>query len=321
MTVPGGQINMTDIANEWGGGYSLSQYYKGGSYVPSGHVGAPNVPSSGQISFSNFANSTAELDQYTITNHWWSYRDRYTRAWASSGWAGDTNQWNNPNARYVSSVTNTFSYANSDLGKYSKYFTMVYMSVGGLGDYGSMSGSVNSGSLYATNRDVFYLGDGASPAVTGTYGLAYKVQVYSGYPTDVTSSTVTSTHGGGNYGVWTYSYMIPGRWAVAEEVYNPNFASFSRTMSPGRIHMVFIERGGNGSGYVASAHSTTSTTPNPYQINYNAWWYNGGAVQLNCNPTGSNIDNAWWALDSYGNKTSPWPMTETPRVFVDLYRY
>ena len=60
MPLPGsGSISLNDIQNEFGGSnpISISEYYNNGSFVRS--LGAaPNVPTSGQIAFSNFYGST-----------------------------------------------------------------------------------------------------------------------------------------------------------------------------------------------------------------------------------------------------------------------
>ena len=51
MTLPssGSSISMSQINSEFGGGYSLGSYYKGGSYVTANDY-APNDSSSGAIS-------------------------------------------------------------------------------------------------------------------------------------------------------------------------------------------------------------------------------------------------------------------------------
>ena len=68
MTLPiSGPISLTDIQTEFGGTapISLSEYYKGGAYVPAGGS-APNVPTSGPISLSNFYGAR-KLTLYTYT--------------------------------------------------------------------------------------------------------------------------------------------------------------------------------------------------------------------------------------------------------------
>lgn len=63
MTLPSsGAITLSDIQTEFGGTnpISLSEYYAGGSYVPSGTTGVNGaVPSSGAISMSHFYGTTA----------------------------------------------------------------------------------------------------------------------------------------------------------------------------------------------------------------------------------------------------------------------
>jgi hypothetical protein len=68
MTLPSsGPISLTEIQTEFGGTdpISLSEYYKGGAYVPPSSA-APNVPTSGPISLSNFYGAR-KLTLYTYT--------------------------------------------------------------------------------------------------------------------------------------------------------------------------------------------------------------------------------------------------------------
>ena len=74
--VSSGAVSLSDIATEFGGSqpHSMSEYYSGGSNVPSGTQNASGVtiPTSGQISLaSSFYGSVAEvvLLQTTITIH------------------------------------------------------------------------------------------------------------------------------------------------------------------------------------------------------------------------------------------------------------
>lgn len=55
-----GAISLNDIATEFGGTtpHSISEYYRGGSFVPSGPSQNANIPTSGQISFSQFYGAT-----------------------------------------------------------------------------------------------------------------------------------------------------------------------------------------------------------------------------------------------------------------------
>jgi hypothetical protein len=56
MTVPAVTVALTDIQTEFGGSnpISLSEYYKGGSYVMAGVTDPNTIPASGQISLSDF---------------------------------------------------------------------------------------------------------------------------------------------------------------------------------------------------------------------------------------------------------------------------
>ena len=68
MTLPtSGPISLTDIQTEFGGSnpVSLSEYYKGGAYVDFNDF-APNVPTSGSISLSDFYGA-ANTTFYTTT--------------------------------------------------------------------------------------------------------------------------------------------------------------------------------------------------------------------------------------------------------------
>ena len=66
-----GAISLSNIASEMGGStpHSLSEYYRGGGLTPN-HSNTSNIPTSGQISFSNFygANATAPgVANYSFT--------------------------------------------------------------------------------------------------------------------------------------------------------------------------------------------------------------------------------------------------------------
>ena len=73
MAIQGsGSISMTDIVNEFGGSvpHSLSEYYRNGGEVPGNTT---NVPTSGQISMSNFYNAVNEI-QLTISSTTTNYQ-------------------------------------------------------------------------------------------------------------------------------------------------------------------------------------------------------------------------------------------------------
>ena len=70
MTLPSsGPISLADIQTEFGGSnpISLSEYYKSGLYVSAGAT-APNVPTSGLISISNFYGASAVPTTYSFNS-------------------------------------------------------------------------------------------------------------------------------------------------------------------------------------------------------------------------------------------------------------
>ena len=85
MTLPSsGQISFLDLQNEFGGSYPISsnEYYRGGSYASPTEVTSPNIPTSGQVSMS----------QYYGTKKWnmvYSQVGNTTQAlMRGAGWAG-----------------------------------------------------------------------------------------------------------------------------------------------------------------------------------------------------------------------------------------
>ena len=67
-----GSISMSDIQNEYGGSnpISLSEYYRGGTYVPV-HDNTLGIPSSGTISMDDFrgTSATPPIQVVTYTQH------------------------------------------------------------------------------------------------------------------------------------------------------------------------------------------------------------------------------------------------------------
>ena len=67
MTVPSTNVGLSDIQSEFGGSnpISISEYYAGGSNVPSGTTGGVppgSIPSSGQISIGQFRGAVSSYD-------------------------------------------------------------------------------------------------------------------------------------------------------------------------------------------------------------------------------------------------------------------
>ena len=95
MVLPnyGYSISMSQMNSEFGAGYSLSSYYRYGSYV-TGNDYAPFVPSSGAISFDNFHNAKknsyngvcfGSSQYYTISSYNTGYVDVYVEAGGGGG--------------------------------------------------------------------------------------------------------------------------------------------------------------------------------------------------------------------------------------------
>ena len=68
-----GAISLSDIASEFGDSTpnSISEFYRGGSLVPNTSTNT-NVPTSGQISFSQFYGAADQLWSMTVTNGYYS---------------------------------------------------------------------------------------------------------------------------------------------------------------------------------------------------------------------------------------------------------
>lgn len=83
-----GAISLANLQTEFGGSHpiSLSEYYRGGSYVGSTNT---NVPTSGAISLSNFYGASAFLPDYTPDALNWS--DIYETHTGQNGGTGLTN--------------------------------------------------------------------------------------------------------------------------------------------------------------------------------------------------------------------------------------
>ena len=70
MALPSsGAISLSAIASEFGDSTpnSISEFYRGGSLVPNTSINT-NVPTSGEISFSDFRGAANQLWSTTITN-------------------------------------------------------------------------------------------------------------------------------------------------------------------------------------------------------------------------------------------------------------
>lgn len=103
MPIPGsGTISATTIQTEFGGAnpISISEYYRGGGLVPNTGTNA-GIPTSGQISYSQFYGSSAVTVSVNVTARTVSVSGTGTQtasiSFANNGSNGYTNEWLNPN--------------------------------------------------------------------------------------------------------------------------------------------------------------------------------------------------------------------------------
>lgn len=91
MALPGsGDIRLSDLIAEFGGGTKLSDFYRGGAYVPDTPTNA-GVPASGDISLSDFYGASVVSDTVTVNSQSVSHIDfagtstTYAGIWYQSG--------------------------------------------------------------------------------------------------------------------------------------------------------------------------------------------------------------------------------------------
>lgn len=325
-----GSLSLSEIQAEFGGSnpISLSEYYAGAGLVNPGTVGYPigagpsPIPSSGDIRISDFYGASAEPSAVALANYFWNYRGNLVRYGDEGGlqyYPGDLFLQNRPNARYVRSVTNTWTYANGGLPITSSFFTMVSISVGQINNYPTISASASPGSLLQQYGPFQYVGDGDQPSLVGNaFGLQAITQTYQGQINTVTSNAITSSHAGGNAGVWNHSYLIPGKWRFQNGEGYINFDpsnGYARTIGAGKIHVLVIERGRNGQYTLpiplhtfASGQITGTNT-----MTADSWWYNGGGSQLTVNTNDVDLWTSWAAAGPY--------MSDRPYISAILENY
>ena len=329
-----GSLSLSEIQAEFGGNnpIGLDEYYAGNGRVNPGTVGYPSgsavaIPSSGAISISNFYGASAEPSAVALANYFWDNRANLVRYGDEGGlqyYPGDYFVQNRPNARYVNSVTNTWTYANSSLPITSSFFTMVSISVGKINNYPSISAYANaSGPLLQQYGPFAYIGDSRVATLVGNgYGLQAITQTYQGQINTVTSNAITSSHGGGNGGVWNHSYLIPGKWRFQDGQGYLNFdpysfpgGSYARTLGAGKIHVLVVERGRN---YPYPLPIPLHTTASGQYLGTNtmtvdSYWYNGGGSQLTVNTSSTDLWTSWANEGPY--------MTDWPYIGAILENY
>lgn len=109
MTLPtSGPLSLSDIQTEFGGSnpISLSEYYAGGAYVPSGTTGTYGaVPTSGAISIQNFYGTTSLVINFTDDYvdggvQYYTAQAGYQICGTTSGGITIGNVYNNVNGSY-----------------------------------------------------------------------------------------------------------------------------------------------------------------------------------------------------------------------------
>jgi hypothetical protein len=295
-----GSLSLSEIQAEFGGSnpIGLNEYYAGGGLVNSGTVGYPSgsavsIPSSGAISISNFYGASAEPNAVALANYFWNNRSnfvRYSDFPPINYYPGDNWSRNVFNARYTSSFTNSWTYSNSYLPLSSMFYTLVSVAVGAIGNYPSITPSTSTGSLLHQFGPFTFVGDGVQPTPVGNgFGINVITQTFVGQVNSVTSNSITSSHAGGNRGAWAYSYLIPGKWTFEGSGSQVNFDgyNYSRTVGAGKMHFMFVERGGDYPNPLPQPSGAANV------ITADNWWYNGSSVQLVVNTSSSAINPSW----------------------------
>jgi hypothetical protein len=266
-----------------------------------------------------------EASELSIMNSWWFNRTNYVRTGLTpTSYPGDLRQWNSPHIRYYPSqlypdvggyYTVLFTYSTAinaaaiALAQLSRYYTVVTYVTGKLQPSGGTLTNppdaipVNtSGALQypISTAGIFYTGDNvAQPNTNFIDGLGARISVYEGRLSDITSSYVTAQQGGSNHGSWPYQLMIPGKWGIAKQEIDFNTGS-NRTLGPGRMALVLYERGVNRPGL--------QTLPTTEGMSYDAYWYNGGGMQILVNPNSYAVNVNLSAFNT----------GYTPRVYFEL---
>lgn len=294
-------FSLLDVQNKFGGSgdIALSEYYRGGAYVPN-VVGCYGVPTSGTISISQLQDASITSSSTDILSHVWNNRSsHFFKANSSNNWVwpGDTYDRNNsPVNRYITSYTISGGVGPA-APAYSGWTTIVALAAG------SSSGITG----LTTNAS----GNGYADYVNGEE-LSWWIQHIQTTPTSINSVSLTASRSGGNSGSWDKIIVLPGRWGIDQGAVTTNMAmGWSRTLSPGRIGWFATGTGYDGNMTPPSAGTTG------YIIKGSEWWYNNSVSYVQFNPTGSNhtfqVGNV---ADNYGNPTGVWAYR---RRYVEFY--
>jgi hypothetical protein len=301
MTVPD-PTSLLDVKTEWGGptNPSLTDYYRGGSYVPDNYNTTGGVSAAGAISLRQLTGTLAEADGATCLAGWWPQRSYYNRAGAYGGSssAPDNNVANVQYGRYTGSVTSNYGFSGSTANStgYSKTATSITWAIGAQNSISSVTESPGSWSA--------------------AYSYAYReqsVQIRWGNQIhrNVTSGSVTYSRLGNNSGTWDGQYIIPGKWQVdawaqqpVTDAGYPGSTTLNYALEAGKILLLTAYRASYDSNLFDNYHTITTGIGVTRSSN---WWYNAGVHQMFWNGTGSSQNiawsNAWTApgVDGKGN--------------------
>ena len=257
MAIPSsGVLTLSQIQTEFGGSnpIDLSEYYRGGSYVPNS-TNNTSIPTSGAISISNFYNAQKSYTQAQIA----SYMDASlldTFRWCMGGDTSYDVFIGGPYARYVSSssFTANYSLSSASITGTTKFTVMV----GITGQSPSFSSvTVNGTGVTVIGQTDYYPGN----------EMAHRILDCEGDFRNVTSVVTNWNRSAQNYGSWAGVMIVPGRWVNSGIGFLGSYALGANTLS-------FMTAGGGGDGALAWI---TGTSGMRYKQT-DAWWYNNGGT-------------------------------------------
>lgn len=219
-----GQITLSNLQTEFGGSnpVDLSEYYKNGVYVPDTTSYAPNVPTAGGISLSQFrgaykCKTFAETQNIVKSTDYATYRNNmFSKYVITDGFETNTSlAWvqNNAGNRYATSVTGSLSWVagaqNTNFNPFSK-LTAIFVNHGaGAQVVGSC---IHNGTSY-TNTAIF---DGV---IYHGHKRSYKFldTPYGGLNSN---HTVTATYlkSSNNTVNGQEMFVLPGQWRHIQTV-------------------------------------------------------------------------------------------------------
>jgi hypothetical protein len=184
---PGVAISMNTLNTEFGGGFALSSYYRGGSFVPNSPQNTA-IPTSGTISLGNFYSSSNRV-RVSITASGNNY-DVYTNR-GPSYVAGKTDLTVTVPGTIGSA--NTGSYAMLVPSAFSPTDTVTIINNGVIQGAGGAGGR----------------GSGVGPFNAGAAGSVGGNAVYVNRPTTITNNGTLAGGGGGGGGAG--ARVVPGK--------------------------------------------------------------------------------------------------------------